>query len=294
MAAVMSVSLVFASGLIKTVGREAISSFGVSELWMPFMVGLVFVVPMLVFVGILECLPPPSMEDIRLRTERKPMNAADRKNFVQQFLPGIAFTLVIYVMLTITRDIRDNFEVEIWNELGIKGTGIYTRIDSVIAIIVLVVLSLLIFVKNNFRAFTLIHILIICGCLLAGASTFMFSQGSISGTVWMSLSGLGLYLAYIPYNAIFFERMIATFRGKGNVGFIMYIADAAGYLGSISILMFKEFGIKSPISWMHFFKQGLLGVSSIGALAAIFSFLYFLQKRQQQKKVENNFQISPV
>ncbi len=38
----------------------------------------------------------------------------------------------------------------------------------------------------------------------------------------MILVGLGLYTGYIPYNAIFFERLIAVFRMSGNVGFLIY------------------------------------------------------------------------
>lgn len=222
------------------------------------------------------------------------MNAADRKKFVSDFLPGIALTLVIYIMLTISRDIRDNFEVEIWNELGMNNASIYTVIDSVIALIVLIFISLLILIKNNRKAFAVIHMMIIFGCMLAGVATWLFDQGFIGSVEWMTLSGLGLYFGYIPYNAIFFERMIATFRGKGNVGFIMYIADAAGYLGSITILFVKEFGASHTVSWAHFFKQGLMGVAVIGGIASVSSFVYFFQKKRQQDNAAHNIQISPV
>jgi hypothetical protein len=281
MAAVMSVSLIFASGFIKTVGRTLLGSYHVSEYWMPFATGLLFVAPLLLFTGILECLPPPSEQDKALRSERKPMTAEDRKVFVHSFLPGIILTLVIYILLTVTRDIRDNFEVEIWNDLGIKSTHIYTVIDSLIAIIVLIALSLLILIRNNFNAFTVIHLLIIAGCILTGISTWLFNLHYMDAVTWMSLAGLGLYMAHIPYNAIFFERMIATYHCKGNVGFIMYIADAAGYLGSIAVLLFKEFGSNVAISWSHLFQDSLICISVLGSIAAISSLAFFVQKKKE-------------
>ena len=290
MAAVMSVSLVFASGFIKTVGRTLLSSYHVSEYWMPFLTGLLFVIPLIIFTGILDCLPPPSEQDKALRTERKPMTAADRKNFVHTFLPGIVLTLIIYILLTVTRDLRDNFEVEIWNELGVKDVHIYTTIDTLIAILVLIALSLLILIKNNFRAFKVIHALIIAGCVLTGLSTWLFMLHYIDSIAWMSLAGLGLYMGYIPYNAIFFERMIATFHAKGNVGFIMYIADAAGYLGSVTILLFKEFGGNATISWTHLFQQSLICIAVLGGIAAICSLAFFIHK----KKEVPNIKILPV
>src|SRR6201992_2615602 len=79
MAAVLSISLIFASGFVKTVARTLMSSYHVNEFQMPFITGLIFVVPLLLFVLLLELMPPPTAEDVRLRTKRLPMDATDRK-----------------------------------------------------------------------------------------------------------------------------------------------------------------------------------------------------------------------
>jgi MFS-type transporter involved in bile tolerance (Atg22 family) len=101
-------------------------------------------------------------------------------------------------------------------------------------------MSLLILVRKNLKAFSIIHIMIIFGCVLIGAATILFALGLISPMVWMTLAGLGLYLGYVPYNAVFFERLLASFHYKGNVGFLIYVADSMGYLGSVSVLLIKE------------------------------------------------------
>lgn len=293
MAAVMSVSLIFASGFVKTVGRMLITVFEVNEYWMPFITGLIFIAPLLLFVFLLEITPPPTPEDVRTRAKRVSMNAADRRKFLLKFLPGIVLTVVIYVFLTMMRDIRDNFEVEIWADLGIKNSSIYSVTDSVISLIILIGMGLLILIKNNLKAFTVIHVFIIGGCLLMGISTVLYNYAYIGPVTWMILAGLGLYLGYIPYNAIFFERMIASFRYKSNVGFIMYVADAIGYLGSISILLVKEFG-KPNLSWTEFFRQGIIVVAVIGGISATFSLIYFLQKAQKQKMKSGSYQLSTI
>jgi len=64
--------------------------------------------------------------------------------------------------------------------------------------------------------------------------------------------GFGMYAAYIAYHAVLFERWIALFREKGNIGFLMYIADAFGYLASVGVLMVKNFGFQQT-SWLSFF-----------------------------------------
>ncbi|WP_025142003.1 DUF5690 family protein [Pedobacter jeongneungensis] len=277
MGALMSISLIFASGFVKTVARSLMLFASVSDYWMPFLTGLVFLPALLLFVFCLEVIPPPSKEDQALRTKRVPMDAKQRKAFITTFLPGIILTIIIYVLLTCIRDMRDNFEVEIWNGLGIHNNHIYTQIDTLISVVVLVMMGLLILIKDNLKAFTVIHIMIIAGCLLIGVSTFFFDRGYLGPITWMALLGMGLYMAYIPYNAIFFERMIANFHYKSNIGFIMYVADSIGYVGSFSVLMLHEFG-ETDISWMHFFKQCLFAVPLIGGVCSVLSLIYFRRK----------------
>src|SRR5206468_2494712 len=185
-----------------------------------FLTGAVFAVPLILFVFFLELIPQPTPEDIQLRTKRVPMNAGERRQFLNSFLPGIILTLIVYVLLTIMRDVRDNFEVEIWASLGIKDNSIFTTTDIKISVVVLIAMSLLILIKRNLLAFSIIHLMIIGGCILVGGSTVLFSAHMITAQVWMIMVGLGLYLGYVPYNAVFFERMIASFHYKSNVGFI--------------------------------------------------------------------------
>ena len=283
MAAVLSISLIFASGFVKTVARTLMASFHVSEYQMPFLTGALFVLPLLLFVFCLELMPPPTAEDIKLRTKRLPMDAEERKKFLQTFLPGIILTLIIYVLLTVMRDVRDNFEVEIWSSLGVKDNTIFTKIDSIISIIVLVGMSLLILVKNNLKAFSIIHYMIIAGCLLIGGSTILFALNAINAMTWMTLAGLGLYFGYVPYNAVFFERMLASYHFKGNVGFLIYVADSMGYLGSVSVLLIKEFG-RPNISWGAFFKEGVMTVAVVGGICAVLSLIYFLNMARGKGK----------
>lgn len=286
MAAVLSISLIFASGFVKTIGRTLMSSLHINEYWMPFTTGALFVIPLVFFVFCLELMPKPTPEDIKLRTQRLPMNAIERKNFLLRFLPGIVLTLVIYVLLTVMRDVRDNFEVEIWASLGVKDNNIYTKIDTIISIVVLAAMSLLILIRQNLKAFSVIHLMIIAGCVLIGAGTLMFNAGLISPMLWMTMAGLGLYLGYVPYNAIFFERMIASFHYRSNVGFLMYVSDSLGYLASVSILLVKEFG-RPTVSWAVFFKDGVLAVGVIGGVCAVLSLLYFLQTAGNKNNLQS-------
>ena len=127
------------------------------------------------------------------------------------------------------------------------------------------------------RAFRLAHVVVITGFLLAGISSALFLMGLMSGLLWMQLVGLGLYMGYIPFNCIFFERLIASFKIAGNVGFLIYMVDAWGYMGSSAVMLSKEiFQIK--LTWSQFYPACTVIFSVTGLVGTMFSLMYFNKK----------------
>jgi hypothetical protein len=277
----LAVSFIFSSGLCKTVGAYLMRDWNVSETWMPFVAGCLFLTPLLVFLWLLDKIPPPSEEDIQFRTKRHPMNAIERRKFWLTFWPGIILFVFAYMLLTIFRDCRDNFSAEVWKTLGYGNSPeIFTTTEAPVSIIVLVVMGSLMLIRNNFHALMVNHIIIMFGMLLIGLSTFLFEQQIISPVAWMILIGVGLYFGYVPFNCIFFDRLIASFQYISTVGFIMYVADSFGYLGSITVLFFKAFGYAN-ISWLRFFISSGYGLSVFGTILILGSMIYFIRKHRQ-------------
>ncbi len=278
MGAVLAVSFIFSSGVVKSVGKSLIVDHHVSEMWMPFLTGGLFVLPMLLFTWLLNHLPPPTEADIALRSVRNPMTQQERKSFLAIFLPGIIMIVATYVLLTVLRDFRDNFANELWTELGFKDqASIFTETEIPVSLIVLLSMSLLIVVKDNIKAFMINHYIIIAGYALALVSTLLFQNHHISPILWMIMIGTGLYLSYVPFNALYFERMIASYKIKGNVGFIMYVADAFGYLGSVVVLFVKQF-LGLHVSWTTFFVNAVLTICTFGIAGTIIASIYFRNK----------------
>jgi MFS family permease len=282
--AALSVSFIFSAGLCRTVGALIMQHFGTSEQWMPFVTSCLFALPFLVFLFLLDQLPPPSAQDEALRAKRMPMDAEARKKFIRTFLPGIVLFVIAYMLLTAFRDFRDNFSAEIWSSLGMgNDASIYTSTEIPVSIFVLICMASLMLVKNNKHALMLNHAIIIFGLLLIGLANFLFEQSIINATVWMTLIGTGLYLGYIPFNSIFFDRLLAAFSYVGTVGFIMYVSDSFGYLGSIGVLFYKEFGYANA-SWLDFFISGGYFVSLVGAVLIAGSMAYFHVKQINWKQ----------
>ncbi|MGF1923287.1 MAG: DUF5690 family protein, partial [Bacteroidia bacterium] len=127
----LAVSFIFASGFVKSVGAWLMVNFGVSEFWVPFYTGLVFAVPLLFFVYLMEQIPAPTEEDIRYRAQRIPMSESDRKSFIREFLGGLIACILIYCFATIFRDIRDNFGAEMWKEMNyLNQPAIFSQTET--------------------------------------------------------------------------------------------------------------------------------------------------------------------
>ena len=288
----LSVSFIFSSGFVKSIGALTMTLWSTSQWWMPFVTSCLFALPLGLFLWLLDQLPPPTAEDELLRTKRKPMNASERQRFVLTFWPGIVFFILCYMLLTAFRDFRDNFAAEVWQALGYGDSpGIFTATEIPASLIVLILMGCLMRIKNNKSALMINHVLIMSGLAIVGASTFMFEQKLVTGPVWMAFIGLGLYLGYVPFNSIFFDRLLAAFRYVGTVGFVLYLADSVGYLASVGVLFYKEFG-QPDASWLGFmitsgYALSLLGLGLIGG-----SMLYFHLKYRHSSRISPDTLVS--
>ncbi|MCU0338612.1 MAG: DUF5690 family protein [Spirosomaceae bacterium] len=272
----LTASFIFASGFVKTVGKTLLNN-GITEFWMPFVTGLLFTLPLLLSVWALAKLPPPTESDKAERTERTSMNAADRGRFIQTFSVGLVLFIVAYVFLTAFRDFRDNFAPEILQAAGVNDPLIFTQSETTVSVVILLLMATLRWVKDNWRAFYVINGLLILGGLTVGVSTWLFQQGLLSAGVWFTLTGVGLYLAYVPCNGLYFERFVAAFKYVSTVSFVVTLADWWGYLGTVAVLLYKNFG-QPDISFLDFFIYAGYVLAVLYVVLIVTSFGYFRKK----------------
>lgn len=271
----LSCSFIVASGVVKDVGRYLMRAHAVSEAWMPFLTGLLFILPFIASVWCLERLPQPNAVDIQDRTQRAPMDAKGRRAFVAKFFPGLALLFIAYFFLTAFRDFRDNYGVEIFKVLGYESTpAIFTLTELPVAFGVMLTLALLNMVKNNRRGLLGAYGVMISGFVMMGVGTLLFDQKLLRGDLWMILIGLGSYLAYVPFGSVLFDRMIASTRFVGTAVFAIYVADAIGYSGSIGVQLFKDIFATGDSRFSFFlgytYLVSVLGVILLGISAAYF------------------------
>ena len=275
--AVMASSFIVSSGLVKNVGRWLLDTGVSSERWMPFVTGLIFVPVLALGIILLVRTRPPGADDVLARTVRVPMNRSERMEFIVRFGFGIFLSVLLYTALTVFRDIRDNFAVEIWFDLGFSDRPSLLVLSEVpIAVGVLLVIAAMIALKDNRIAFHATHIVsIVSGCMLLGA-TFLQMSGRMGPVSWMIIAGLCMYLPYMAYHTMYFERWIAHYRHKGNIGFLMSLADSFGYLGSTIVLLLRNFAAPE-VGWLEIFRTGALLTGGMVSVLGLLSLIFFRQ-----------------
>jgi hypothetical protein len=273
--AIVCASFILGSGGVKSVGKYLLDTWHVGPFWMPAIAGALFFPLLGLSVWCLSQLPPPSARDELERVRRAPMGAKERSQFLKRYGTGVALLVVSYILTTALRDFRDNFAAELWTALGFgHAASVFTESELPVALLALTVLGVIIMVRDNDRALLVIHGVVLVGLALLGLSTLAYQAGLLSPLAWMILSGAGLYMAYVPFNAMLFDRLIAVGGTVGTAGFLIYIADACGYVGSCGLLIWRNFGMVQ-LNWLQVFMfsaygASIFGIGLVGASAVFF------------------------
>lgn len=274
LSAVLCASFISASGVVKSIGQWTIQSLGVSEYSMPMVVGLMFLPALFVSVWILQRTPPPSHADISSRLERKAMSRSERQQFWTAYWPGLSLLVLVYVFLTVIRTIRDDFGVEIWRDLGVERPAVFAQSETTVAILVGILNGLVIWIHRHVTALRVTFALMGASFALVALSAMMQQSGSISPFLFMISCGVGMYIPYVAFHTTVFERLIAASGRPCNLGFLMYLADAIGYLGYSVVLVIRESN-RTVTEVLPFFRILLLALSGLSLVAMVLSLLYF-------------------
>lgn len=244
MIAGLSCSYVIAGAVTRDIGRDLVmKQWGVPEEFMPVVTGLLFLLPFVLGVVLLNQIPPPTAADTASRGERSEMTRATRLAFLRHYGIGFGLLLAAYFFLTMFRDFRDHYGKEIFSALGPEygdGKQIFTLTELPSAFAVLGTLGCLFLVRNNRTALKAVYGVIVGGFALVGVAGVLYLAGAINGFWMMMLFAVGLYLAYVPYGAVLFERMMAAPRFVGTAAFAIQLADGVGYTGSVIIQLFRD------------------------------------------------------
>ncbi|MDG3004706.1 DUF5690 family protein [Paludisphaera mucosa] len=270
-------SFIMADGACKSVGAWLLGR-GLSERWMPAAAGLLFLGPACLFAWMLSKVPSPDPEDLEHRSERTPMDGADRAAMLRRHFVGIAAIVAAYLLVTVARGVRADFAPEIWKALGSPAApATFSNSEALVALGVLVANGLSVLIVDNRRAFFASIAVGLAGCALIVAALVGLRGGWVGSFPFMVMLGLGLYLPYVAIHTTMFERLIAMTRERGNLGFLMYVADAAGYLAYAALVLFRGWlpvaGDPLPFFVATWWSMGVLASLGLGV-----AWIYFASR----------------
>lgn len=278
-------SFILADGVTKSTGAYLLAA-GVTQFWMPFAAGAVFALPLLVFVWMLARIPPPTAKDLEHRNERIPMTQADRRALFLKYATGLTLLISAYLLLTVLRSVRADFAPEIWQGLGYSGQpAVFTRSELWVMFGVIVANGLAVFIADNRRAFFTALGTAFAGFALASLGLAGWRGGWLDGFAFMVLIGLGLYLPYVAVHTTVFERLMAMTGDRGNIGFLMYLADSFGYLGYVAVMLARG-AIRTDQNFLEFFLALSAAVTALAVVLLAGCWIYFA--RRTRKRDINN------
>lgn len=185
LASIMGVSMALSSGIAKSLGLYALHDLHVSEFWMPALIGAI-AFPLLCFTGwMMTRFPKPTAADIASRSVRVTLNGRERWKLFRQFMPILIMLFAANLLLTIQRDVKEDFIVCIIDVSTISSWA-FAQIDSIATLVLLATFALL---ATTYDHLKVLCILLILSTLGMGTLAFLginFHHINLPTTIWLS------------------------------------------------------------------------------------------------------------
>lgn len=285
LASLMGLSIAVSSGTAKSLGLFVMDSLHVSGFWMPALIGA-FAFPLLSLLGwLMTRMPQPTEADKALRTERVTMDGQARLRIFRSFMPVLLLLFSANLFVTVLQDVKEDFLVKI---IDVEAVGLsswaFAKVDAVVTLIILCLFGVMSFVRNHVRALLLLLCLVTGGTLTLSFLAFNYDRLQLPPMLWLFLQSLSLYTVYLSFQTLFFERFIACFRIRGNVGFFIITLDFIGYAGTVLVLVVKEF-FTPEVNWLDFYNV-MSAYVGIGCAVAFFFSAVYIWRRYRREYVQ--------
>ena len=198
------------------------------------------------------------------------------------------------LFITVLQDLKEDFLVKI---IDVKAAGLsswaFAKIDATVTLVILILFAAMSMVKSNVKVLCLLLALVTCGCAVLSSVAFNYEAWNLPVTLWLFLQSLCLYTVYLSFQTLFFERFIACFRIKGNVGFFIITLDFIGYMGTVLVLVFKEC-FNPDVNWLQFYNFACSYVGIICSVSFACSAAYIVWRyRRERHRGPKNFVYTP-
>lgn len=262
LASVMGMSIACSSALAKSAGLYLIRDLGVDPFWMPAIIGGVAFVLLVVLAFALNALPDPSAEDRAACAERVPMDGRQRRQIFLRFAPVLTMLFAANLFVTVVRDIKEDFLVNIVDTSQLSAWA-FSGVDAVVTAIILLLFLAVSLIRSHLNVLCTLLVLVLVSMFALVYVAWNYDWLALSPLAWLFVQSLGVYTAFLSFQTLFFERFVACYHIRGNVGFFIVTIDFIGYVGTVGVLVFKEL-FAGELDWLAFYNSMVvwLGLAS--------------------------------
>ena len=163
--------------------------------------------------------------------------------------------------------------------------NLFRSFAPILTLIILAIFATLAVMKSHIKVLSVLLTLVIAGAITLSTVAFNYHTLQLSPLVWLFIQSLCLYFSYLSFQTIFFDRFIACFRIKGNVGFFIAMVDSIGYTGTVVVLVVKEC-FNPDLNWLEFYNTMAGTVGIVCTFAFTLAMIYLTQKYRKGKQGE--------
>lgn len=277
LASVMGMSIACSSALAKSAGLYLIRDLGVDPFWMPAIIGGVAFVLLVVLAFALNALPDPSAEDRAACAERVPMDGRQRRQIFLRFAPLLTMLFAANLFVTVVRDIKEDFLVNIVDTSQLSAWA-FSGVDAVVTAIILLLFLAVSLIRSHLNVLCTLLVLVLVSMFALVYVAWNYDWLALSPLAWLFVQSLGVYTAFLSFQTLFFERFVACYHIRGNVGFFIVTIDFIGYVGTVGVLVFKEL-FAGELDWLAFYNSMVVWLGLASCLLFAGSLLWLARGR---------------
>ena len=277
LASVMGMSIACSSALAKSAGLYLIRDLGVDPFWMPAIIGGVAFVLLVVLAFALNALPDPSAEDRAACAERVPMDGRQRRQIFLRFAPLLTMLFAANLFVTVIRDIKEDFLVNIVDTSQLSAWA-FSGVDAIVTAIILLLFLAVSLIRSHLNVLCTLLVLVLVSMFALVYVAWNYDWLALSPLAWLFVQSLGVYTAFLSFQTLFFERFVACYHIRGNVGFFIVTIDFIGYVGTVGVLVFKEL-FAGELDWLAFYNSMVVWLGLASCLLFAGSLLWLARGR---------------
>ncbi|AYV77910.1 MAG: hypothetical protein Edafosvirus2_89 [Edafosvirus sp.] len=283
--------LIIAGGFAKSMGTLMLSN-DINENLMTVYCSIIGLVGCLFFAYLLNESPERSADEEKSKSSRKTGNdtATTQMEFIDKYKIGLITNSIAYGFISSYRKYRDYYQLELWTELMGKDfdAGIYSYSDVIISIVVTLIYCLIIYIKSDLISFFVLLVIMMGGSIIIIISTIVYSYQTYKPFVWIVVTGIGVYMAYVPPGVLLYDKLISATKTQISIVPIIFLSEMIAQVVTLITILIKS-NVYNNYSYVSYFINISYIFGAIVVLGMIIS-MYNFRKLQNEthKEIQNS------